>query len=219
MNLRILLSACLTILGWLQTSEATGQPNILLIVSEDNGPELGCYGDPYARTPNLDRLASEGVRFENACVPFSVCSPSRACFLTGLHSHENGHIGLATHKFSLYREDTPNVVTLLKPAGYHTGIIGKLHVNPASVFPLRFQGDPRREFQQETERGGLRCGGGEVFGPGGKETVVSLGQLSGCSPAVSQKGRRTPGESPDGIRREDAAVGRRGIRLAARGDG
>ena len=50
-------------------------PNILMIVSEDNGPELGCYGDPYARTPVLDQLAAEGVRFENAFVPFSVCSP------------------------------------------------------------------------------------------------------------------------------------------------
>ena len=62
---------------------AAERPNILLIVSEDNGPELGCYGDPYARTPNLDRLASKGVLFENAFVPYSVCSPSRACFLTG----------------------------------------------------------------------------------------------------------------------------------------
>ena len=56
------------------------KPNILLIVSEDNGPQLGCYGDPYARTPHLDRLASAGVRFENAFVPYSVCSPSRAAF-------------------------------------------------------------------------------------------------------------------------------------------
>ena len=42
---------------------AASRPNILMIVSEDNGPELGCYGDPYARTPNLDRLAADGVRF------------------------------------------------------------------------------------------------------------------------------------------------------------
>lgn len=56
---------------------AAERPNVLLIVSEDNGPELGCYGDPYARTPNLDRLAGEGVRFDNAFVPYSVCSPSQ----------------------------------------------------------------------------------------------------------------------------------------------
>lgn len=109
------------------------QPNILLVVSEDNGPELGCYGDPYAKTPNLDKLASEGVRFQNAYVPYSVCSPSRATFLTGLHPHQNGHIGLATHQFTLY-EETPSLLSTLQKAGYYTGLIGKLHVNPEKNF-------------------------------------------------------------------------------------
>lgn len=124
-------------------------PNVLLIVSEDNGPELGCYGDRYARTPTLDRLASEGVRFENAFVPYSVCSPSRAAFLTGLYPHQNGQIGLATHKFAMYREDTPNVVTLLKAAGYRTGLIGKLHVNPESAFPFDFREIPGANFNRK----------------------------------------------------------------------
>lgn len=137
------------LLGWMSLGAGAAAPNILLIVSEDNGPELGCYGDRFARTPNLDRLASQGVRFENAFVPYSVCSPSRACFLTGLHAHENGHIGLATHKFALYREDIPNAVTLLKPAGYHTGIIGKLHVNPASAFPFDFKAIPGSNFNRK----------------------------------------------------------------------
>ena len=65
------------------TSPAVAQPNILLIVSEDNGPELGCYGDPYARTPNLDQLAAEGIRFSRAFVPQAGCSQSRASILTG----------------------------------------------------------------------------------------------------------------------------------------
>ncbi|WP_166831731.1 sulfatase family protein [Thalassoroseus pseudoceratinae] len=131
------------------SSLADDQPNVLLIVSEDNGPELGCYGDPYASTPNLDGLAAEGVRFANAFVPYSVCSPSRACFLTGLRPHQNGHIGLATHKFAMYREDTPNFVTLLKKRGYRTGIIGKLHVNPASAFPFDFTAIPSANFQRK----------------------------------------------------------------------
>ena len=117
---------------------AAEKPNILLIVSEDNGPEIGCYGDPYVQTPVLDRLAKEGVRFENAFVPYSVCSPSRACFLTGLYPHQNGQIGLATHKFAMYR-DWPNLFTVLKAAGYRTGLIGKLHVNPESAFPVDFR--------------------------------------------------------------------------------
>jgi hypothetical protein len=63
---------------------ASERPNVLLIVSEDNGPELGCYGDPYVKTPRLDQLAVEGCRFENAFVPHPVYSVSRAAFLTGL---------------------------------------------------------------------------------------------------------------------------------------
>ena len=101
-------------------SLAASQPNILLIVSEDNGQELGCYGDPYVRTPNLDRLASEGTLFKNAYVAQAGCSQSRAAFLTGLYPHQNGQIGLATWKFRMYREDTANIVRSLKDAGYRT---------------------------------------------------------------------------------------------------
>jgi N-sulfoglucosamine sulfohydrolase len=109
------------------------RPNILFIVSEDNGPELGCYGAP-VKTPNLDRLASEGIMFKNAYVTQAGSSPSRASFLTGLYPHQNGQVGLATWDYSMYQEDTPNLVNDLKKSGYRTGMIGKLHVLPESSF-------------------------------------------------------------------------------------
>ena len=115
------------------------RPNILLIVSEDNGPELGCYGEPYVKTPVLDELAAAGVRFDRAFVPQAGCSQSRAALLTGLYPHQNGQIGLATWKFRLYDENTPNLVRSLIGAGYRTGIIGKLHINPESAFPFDFK--------------------------------------------------------------------------------
>ena len=143
------ISHCLVIVCFLCSGAvAADRLNILLIVSEDNGPELGCYGDPHARTPNLDRLASEGVLFENAFVPYSVCSPSRACFLTGLYPHQNGQIGLATHKFAMYRKETPNFASLLRKSGYRTGLIGKLHVNPESAFPFDFRAIPGANFNR-----------------------------------------------------------------------
>jgi hypothetical protein len=111
-------------------------PNILLIVSEDHGPELGCYGDPYAKTPRLDALAAEGVRFDRAFVAQAGCSPSRASFLTGLYPHEHGQVGLATWGFRLYRPDTPNVVRSLSDAGYRTGS-SRLIRKPASSTTLR----------------------------------------------------------------------------------
>lgn len=118
---------------------AAERPNILLIVSEDNGPELGCYGEPYVTTPHLDQLAAEGVRFERAYVPQAGCSQSRAAYFTGLFPHQNGQIGLATWKFTMYSAKTPNFVRSLKEAGYRTGIIGKLHVNPKEAFPFDFR--------------------------------------------------------------------------------
>jgi N-sulfoglucosamine sulfohydrolase len=136
-TLTLLTALLLAPLAALHAADAP-KPNILLIVSEDNGPQLGCYGDPYAQTPNLERLSSQGVRFNRAFVPQAGCSQSRASFLTGLYPHQHGQIGLATWRFRLYREDTPNLPRSLKAAGYRTGIIGKLHINPESAFPFDF---------------------------------------------------------------------------------
>ena len=132
---------------------AAPRPNILLIVSEDNGPELGCYGEPSVKTPNLNRLASKGVLFERAYVPQAGCSQSRAAFLTGLYPHQNGQIGLATWKFRLYHESTPNLVRSLKSAGYRTGLIGKLHINPSSAFPFDFKKIPSANFSRKSLKG------------------------------------------------------------------
>jgi len=126
----------LLLLALIGGSAAGARPNILFIVSEDNGPELGCYGDANALanniSPTLDQLARDGVMFENAFVPYSVCSPSRACFYTGTHVAQNGHEGLATHKFAMHA-GYPSFYKLLKESGYRTGLIGKLHINPGSV--------------------------------------------------------------------------------------
>ena len=114
--------------------EQTNQPrpNILLIVSEDTGQDLSCYGDTNVPTPHLDSLARDGVLFENAYITQSVCSPSRSTIFTGLYPHQNGQIGLATHAYTMFRR-FPTTYSILQEAGYATGLIGKTHVNPASV--------------------------------------------------------------------------------------
>lgn len=113
-------------------------PNILLIVSEDNGPDIGAYGVEELSTPNLDRLASEGMLFERAFVTYSVCSPSRGTIFTGLYPHQNGQIGLATHGYSMYNDVVNTLPVLLKKSGYRTGCLGKLHVNPETAVPFDF---------------------------------------------------------------------------------
>jgi len=149
---RLILCMTILCLAMEVTTEllADDRPNILMIVSEDNGPELGCYGQPHVQTPILDRLANRGVRFEHAYVPQAGCSQSRAAFLTGLYPHQNGQIGLATWKFRMYRAETPNVVRSLKQAGYRTGLIGKLHVNPESAFPFDMHKIPSSNFNRKT---------------------------------------------------------------------
>jgi N-sulfoglucosamine sulfohydrolase len=118
------------------TEQKNTRPNILLITSEDNGPQLSCYGDPYCKTPNLDKLASEGILFSSAYVSQAGCSQSRSTIFTGLYPHQNGQMGLATHNLRMYKDSFPNIFSELKKAGYRTGIIGKIHVNPESSFPL-----------------------------------------------------------------------------------
>jgi N-sulfoglucosamine sulfohydrolase len=118
---------------------AAAAPNILLITSEDSGPQLGCYGEPFVRTPHLDRLAAGGIRFERAFVVTASCSESRAAILTGLYPHQNGQIGLAPHY--CMGGAHANIPDILRAHGYRTGLIGKLHVNPEAAFPFDYRPD------------------------------------------------------------------------------
>lgn len=117
----------------------TRQPNIILIVADDHGREaLGCYGNRVIKTPNIDQLAAEGTRFENAFCTTASCSPSRSVLLTGLHNHANGMYGLEhrEHHFNSY-DTVRSLPVLLEKAGYRTARIGKFHVAPEPVY--RFQ--------------------------------------------------------------------------------
>ena len=105
------------------------RPNILLLYTDQQRQDsLGCYGNALARTPHLDRLASEGVRFDNFYVQNPVCSPSRMSLLTGRYCSS---VGVGCNGI-LMPEDIPPLNQLLSPYGYHTAQIGKLHFWPHS---------------------------------------------------------------------------------------
>ncbi|TWT71405.1 sulfatase family protein [Crateriforma conspicua] len=130
-------TVAIVLLLFLGVSHAADRLNILLITADDLGPQLSCYGDSIAKTPEIDDLAKHSVQFQTAYVSQASCSPSRSTMLTGLYPHGNGHYGLANANvgFQLHPELRDNVLpNVLKRAGYRTGVIGKLHVNPEDSF-------------------------------------------------------------------------------------
>jgi len=103
-----------------------GRPNLIFILTDDQRWDaMGCAGHPFIRTPNMDRLAAEGVRFRNAFVTTSLCSPSRASFLTGRYAHSHG---VFTNAHGGLPPSQTTYPMLLQKAGYETAFIGKWHM-------------------------------------------------------------------------------------------
>src|SRR5690349_2385907 len=108
--------------------------NVVLLIADDLGLQAGCYGDTAAKTPNIDRLAASGTRFTHGFASVASCSPSRATLLTGMPTHMCGQYGLAhaTHNAHTFRT-VKGLPALLAPAGYRSGVVAKLHVQPKEV--------------------------------------------------------------------------------------
>jgi arylsulfatase A-like enzyme len=104
-------------------AEAARRPNILFILADDLGyGDLGCYGQKKIRTPNLDRLAAQGMRFTQCYAGSTVCAPSRCALMTGRHT---GHCTVRGNALVPLRPEDVTVAEVLKAAGYSTGLIGK----------------------------------------------------------------------------------------------
>ncbi|HEX6984546.1 MAG TPA: sulfatase [Planctomycetaceae bacterium] len=107
------------------SAAAADRPNFLVFIADDLGAEdCGAYGHPHLRTPNLDRLASQGLRFDQAILTCSSCSPSRASILTSRYPHDTG-----AHQLHLpLPGDRVTISEVLRDAGYHTAAVGKWHL-------------------------------------------------------------------------------------------
>ncbi|WP_114750646.1 sulfatase family protein [Pleomorphovibrio marinus] len=130
----------------------TGRPNIILIIADDIGwDDLGCYGHTVVQSPVIDRMATEGIRFDNFYLTTSSCSPSRSSIISGRYPHNTGAAELHTplpESISIFPE-------LLQQAGYFTAQSGKWHMGEAA----------RRGFDVIHDKEGIGDGGEEMWVP------------------------------------------------------
>ena len=122
------------------------RPSVLFIIADDWSPIARCYGNHVIKTPHVDALADRGVVFDYAFCTSPSCAVSRACILTGQHSHTHGQYGHChgIHGFRTH-EQTQSTPKILKTQGYATACVGKKHVEPPSVYPFDYEPevDPR----------------------------------------------------------------------------
>ena len=135
---QVLSTHCLT--------RVMSRKNVFLLVADDLGKQLSCYGASTIKTPNIDRLASIGTKYDYAFASTASCSGSRSVIYTGLHTHQNGQYGLASHRHHFVTfDDVETAPFLLNQEGYLNGITGKIHVGPAAICPweVRQESDTR----------------------------------------------------------------------------
>jgi N-sulfoglucosamine sulfohydrolase len=142
-------TALLAVLACALAASAADAPrrNAVLLIADDLGLDLACYGNTKIKMPNIDGLASRGTRFSHAFAAVSSCSSSRAVMLTGMHTHTNGQVGLGHGDHNM--RSFPHIQSLprvLNAAGYRTGIVGKVHVEPKEVYPFSYVASDEATF-------------------------------------------------------------------------
>ncbi|MDH7601324.1 MAG: sulfatase [Armatimonadota bacterium] len=119
-------AAALPLVGKELGADSPSRPNFVFILTDDQRFDaMSCAGHPFLKTPNIDRIAREGALFKNAFVTISLCSPSRACFLTGRYAHSHG---IKDNRTPM-SDDVTTWPRLLQKAGYDTAFIGKWHMD------------------------------------------------------------------------------------------
>ena len=165
--------------------EGVGRPNVILIIADDMGREdCGAYGHPAIRTPNLDKLAREGMRFDRAFVTASSCSPSRSSLITGRYPHRTG----AEELHQPLPRGQVTFVEKLKAAGYWTAAAGKWHLGNAVK--------DRFDVVREAGTAGFQLPSGPNRKPKARMTADGAGSIqSGCDqwvPVLRDRPRDKP---------------------------
>lgn len=173
------------------------KPNILLIMSDEhNARVMGCAGDPFIETPNLDRLAGRGILFENCYCNSPLCCPSRLSFTSGKYASRVNAWG---NSCWLESNDIPSIASTMKQAGYDAYLCGKMHYDKTRDYGFNLYGSLKYEFYHKTGKGGAG---------GGRRDPDNLEPLPGNSDRIEEIGA---GESP--IIRHDRSVAKDTVRF------
>ncbi len=114
--------------------EAPARPNVIFLMVDDLGwTDIGCFGSDYYETPNIDRLAAEGMKFTNGYAACTVCSPTRASLMTGKYTPKHGVTDFIHSSTMMLRHEEVTIAEALKEAGYRTAHVGKWHLAPRGV--------------------------------------------------------------------------------------
>jgi len=135
-------AAALAAPRWLSAARAPNKPNFIVIFTDDQGyQDVGCFGSPDIRTPNLDRMAAEGMKFTDFYVAASVCSPSRAALLTGCYPPRVGGLPVLFPRSTIgLNPEEVTIAEILKKQGYATACFGKWHLGHLPPFLPRRHG-------------------------------------------------------------------------------
>jgi arylsulfatase A-like enzyme len=150
--MKITRLACIAFLVLVQTAAFAGKPNIVLILADDLGfGDTGCYGATKIPTPNIDRLGREGLRFTDVHATSATCTPSRYSLLTGQYPWRKTGTGILPGDAPLIIDtNQATLASILKKAGYHTGVVGK--------WPLGLGGPGGADWNGEIKPGPLELG-------------------------------------------------------------
>ncbi|MBI5693637.1 MAG: sulfatase [Verrucomicrobia bacterium] len=198
---RLLLVSILpgTAVVLLAAAPTPSRPNVLLIVSDDLNTRLGCYGAAEAKTPNLDRLAARGLRFDRAYCNYPVCNVSRTSFLSGRYPEVTGVLNNATNPRLRLGADFQFLPEYFRAHGYATAGCGKIaHGTFSQAVAWDYYSEPQRGGEEDDV---VRDGKQKGAKKGGKKGKAAAAAAAGSGPAVPFPWQATTNadeEEPDG---------------------
>ncbi len=192
----LILTFCASFLilgGAAPAAESSRKPNVLLIISDDLNCRLGCYGAAEAKTPNIDRLAARGVRFDRAYCNYPVCNVSRTSFLSGRYPEATGVFNNSTSPRSQLGDDFQFLPEYFSAQGYFTAGAGKIaHGNYARLLKWDYFSEPSRGVVAEGDEAPKKKQAGK------KNKAAPVAQASAGDPFEWQATANADADEPDG---------------------